>query len=565
MGTNHKKINLTFIVIIAAAFLLQLLVFPFTMVGGDEGRYALDALRIGDGEVPVADYTTRTPILLFLIFWSTQFFGLSLLSLRLPAILFSALTAGFIFLLGKELHSRKAGIISSAVYLLAPIVLWSNQLIKSENLAALLVAVATLFFVKGIKRGRWRWFVFSGILTGVAYIERQSAASFLVMAALVLLWVLWQRKEGIRDFIQYAFLRGLWILLGFLAGFVPIFFYFFLLNKESAAQLWLSLFVVNAALLPQEAVLNLYQFARGWALTFVETIATQGWALYFGMVSFAVLAIKRVFGDGGRKMFAALGFLLLSAPFYIHATNVIVDGNFAPLTFALAALGGSLFWILCVKMSLQKPNIQNDLSFVVISFWIASVFLVYLVYTSGYTREFLVPLSLASGVVLTGLFAVKSKAYKSALAVSLVILWVAGAVWFSDPRTGGWWWRQETVSEAAVFLVEHTQEGEEIFTASALPALLADREVFMRLSPYAFMLAPDKETGWGTQPSPDEILRGLKKAPPAYVVYDGRMERNFIRKTNNEELETFLQTNYSSVAAFGFGSRQDWIEIWEKR
>jgi len=211
----------------------------------------------------------------------------------------------------------------------------------------------------------------------------------------------------------------------------------------------------------------------------------------------------------------------------------------------------------------SEPTIKYNLSSVLIVSWVVSVFVVYLIYNSGYSREFLVPLSLASGVIMSGFFSMKQSVYKGVVVLSLIILWMGGFIWFSDPRTGGWWWDQRTVIDASEFIRAHTQEGEEIFTASALPVLFAGRDVYKQLNPYAIMLAPDDDTGWGTQPSPNEILQGLKSNSPRYVLYDGRMGRNFIRKTNNEELEAFLKSNYTPVASFGSGHRQDWIEIWE--
>jgi len=564
---NIKKTAVIFLIIVSVALALHLIIFPTTMVGGDEGRYTLDALRIGGGEIPIADYTTRTPILLYLMFVSVKLFGLNLFALRLPMMLFSALTAGVLFLLGKELYSKRVGIISATVYMLAPMVLWSNQLIKSENLAVLLVALASLLLVKGIQKDRWYWFILSGLSVGVAYIERQSAVSFLVLAGFVLLWVAWQNKGGFKRFIQYSFSRGSLVALGFLAGFLPIFLYFFLLNSSTSTELWFSLFIVNSALAPQETVFNLYQFIRGWVLTFVEAIATQGWVIYFGAVSFVALVVSRVSDKKLWKYISAIVFLLLSVPFYIHAGKAIVDWDFAPLTFVLATIGGTLFWFVVAKLYLlndtSEPTIKYNLSSVLIVSWVVSVFVVYLIYNSGYSREFLVPLSLASGVIMSGFFSMKQSVYKGVVVLSLIILWMGGFIWFSDPRTGGWWWDQRTVIDASEFIRAHTQEGEEIFTASALPVLFAGRDVYKQLNPYAIMLAPDDDTGWGTQPSPNEILQGLKSNSPRYVLYDGRMGRNFIRKTNNEELEAFLKSNYTPVASFGSGHRQDWIEIWE--
>ena len=95
---NLNDWHIFFLVSILAFFLL-LTVYPFTMVGGDEGRFVQDALRIGRGEIPIADYGTRAPILSFFVNLSTALFGRSLFIFRLPVLLFSSLTAGFIFLL----------------------------------------------------------------------------------------------------------------------------------------------------------------------------------------------------------------------------------------------------------------------------------------------------------------------------------------------------------------------------------------------------------------------------------------------------------------------------------
>ncbi|TSC69117.1 MAG: hypothetical protein G01um101470_1077, partial [Parcubacteria group bacterium Gr01-1014_70] len=130
--------NRMFWIVSAVAFCMLILIYPFTMVGGDEGRFVQDALRIGKGEIPIADYGTRAPILSFFIYSFTELFGRSLFVFRLPVILFSAVTAGFLFLLGKELFSRNTGLLASLIYASLPTTLWHNVVIKSEALEILL-------------------------------------------------------------------------------------------------------------------------------------------------------------------------------------------------------------------------------------------------------------------------------------------------------------------------------------------------------------------------------------------------------------------------------------------
>ena len=186
----------------------------------------------------------------------------------------------------------------------------------------------------------------------------------------------------------------------------------------------------------------------------------------------------------------------------------------------------------------------------------------YSVFSPGYEREFIPPLALIAGSVVAGLsWQSLSVSMRSLLIVSVGGLWVVGIMWFQDPITGGWWWRQSTIQEVTAYMHEHTGSGEEVWSANPLPVLLASRQVTANTNAYSIRFAENPDDHWGTFISPREFLDMLTYDPPRYALVDGRMENHFF--TPHPFFKEFLDSHYEKVAEFGTRKRRDWIEIWK--
>jgi len=99
------------------------------------------------------------PPLYYLILkvWSS-FFGTSEIALRFPSIIFGLLTIYFVYLIGKELFNKKAGIIAGILLATSGLHIYYSQEARMYSLTALLVSYLVYLFLKK------KWFLFSIIL-----------------------------------------------------------------------------------------------------------------------------------------------------------------------------------------------------------------------------------------------------------------------------------------------------------------------------------------------------------------------------------------------------------------
>lgn len=563
-----------FFLLVVISFAAFLVVYPFTMVGGDEGRFMQDALRMGRGEIPIADYGTRAPILSWFINAFTIVFGRSLFIFRLPVILFSALTTGFLFLLGKELFSKNIGIIAALVFTLVPFTLWNNVVIKTEALATLLVVISAFFLLKGLRSSAAHWFVFSGIAMGLAYIERHTVAVFILTAGITVLWHAISHTRSInRVVVKEVFLRGSLMFIGVILGFLPIFLYIASHNMERAREAWLSYTPIAVGASTKKIAYEssntaTYGFLRSWGLSFVESLAVQAGLLFVSFVVF-LFSVIQVFFDRWKNVkyffLISVAFVFFGS-FMVHSLNIYRIGTFRPNVFLALFLFSLpvLFLFLFYEIFHQRLKdffSKNIDAVLFLCFWIFAHILAFSLYAPGYMRELIPQFSLITGVLFFVFpWRMARRMVIALLFVSLGGLWGASISWYTDPVTG-WWWRQKTINDIASFLAEHTKPDDRVFTANPLPVVLAGRRTVADISSYAMVFAKDPYESYGTFPSPHEMLEILRASPPLYTLVDGRMESHFFR--TYPFFEEFVYKNYKKVATFGTGRRRDWTEVWE--
>ena len=549
MEASNARIFLALTVI---ALLASVGIYSSTLVGGDEGRFVQDALRISRGEVPIADYGTRAPILSWFVYASSQLFGPSLLAFRLPVILFSALTSGFLFLLGALLVSRKTAFISALLFSLTPITLWNNVVIKTEALTVLFVVISAYFLIRGLQESQKLYFFLSGIPLGVAYIERQSVVAFMLTAALMVATDVWEKKSKM---LNYFTQRGFLLIGGVIVGFLPVFLYISFHNFSAAYHMWFTSDLREIVLSTKDASANassgvVSDFWRAWILTFVETLAVQAGLLFSALGFFIMCVLEGVFRK--RKqigfLFSTIFAVLFFGAFFMHAGLIIYRGTFRPQVFLTLALdvvllGGFFLAARYYSGRLQFLfKIQDQITQLII-FWMVGLFVAYSFFTPGYVREWVPPLCLIAAIFMTTFqwreLNVKIRVF---FVSTIIIFWVVGFAWFQDPKTGGWWWTQKTVNNIAEYLNTHTTPGQKIFAANPLPVMMAERRTVADITSYAMVFAENADDHYSSFPSPHEMLAMLQSDPPRYALIDRRMQAHFFDQY--KFFEDFVRNNY---------------------
>ncbi len=114
------------------------------------------------------------PPLYYLLAWGwSKVFGTGEIGLRSLSAVFGAATIPIAYLIGKELLSRRAGLITAALVALNPMLIWYSQEARSYALLGLLCAASMLFFLRARGSGdAWDlmlWSLFSALALASHY------------------------------------------------------------------------------------------------------------------------------------------------------------------------------------------------------------------------------------------------------------------------------------------------------------------------------------------------------------------------------------------------------------
>lgn len=558
---SNRLILRNALVIFLGALLFHAVVHPFVLVGGDEGRYAQDAMRVLGGEWPIADFTTRTPILLTVTAFSVKLFGMSLVSLRLPGILASALIAVFVYLLARSVWGERVGRWSVMLYILLPFTLWQNVVIKSESLTVFFTVIAAYFLLKSTHTNSMKWLVFAGVGIGLAVIERLSALAFLFSTILYLLFTLYDATSLQKSLKRYG-LAFFCLGGGALFGWLSVGGVLMLRNVKNVVGFYFSPFLINAVTESREYVFNGIEFLRSWALVFVESLASQAGPIVIGTTIFFWWILRERFGSWGNRLGACFscGVMLV---FFVHTMTILYYGTFHINVFLLTLAGVLLVCggiVFAWKVPTQGVDVTGAMLF---PLWVCGHIITYSFFVPGYPRELIVPMVIMTAVVGERLLGEGRRMSQVRLIVGLgaVLLWIGGALWYQNPRVGGWWWSQKTMNDVASYIHERTSPEDRIFAANPLPVVLAERRTVLNMNPYAVRLAAGGDVRWGSFPTPNEYYQALVTSPPKYTIVDGRMEGQYYGTYSM--FKEFVENNYQPVQTFWTGERRGKVVIWE--
>jgi mannosyltransferase len=130
----------------------------------------------------------RSPPLYYALAWVwSRVFGTGAIALRSLSAVFGTLTIAFVYLAGRELASRRAGLIAAALVAFNPYLIWYSQEARSYGTLVMLGAVALYFFARA-RRHATRQVLFGwAIASSLALLTHYFAVFFIVPEALLLL------------------------------------------------------------------------------------------------------------------------------------------------------------------------------------------------------------------------------------------------------------------------------------------------------------------------------------------------------------------------------------------
>lgn len=195
-GGQNKKILAIVLLVLIIAFGFFIRVYNISEappgVYPDEAVNGQDALRTnetGQYQWFYPDNNGREGLFMNLIAFSFKLFGVSVLTLKLPAIIFGTLTILGAYLLATELFGRRVGLISSFLVAVSFWPLNFSRISFRANMLPFVLVFSFYFLFKGIRTKKWHDFAIGGIIFGIGlhtYIAFRVAPLILVAAIIVL-------------------------------------------------------------------------------------------------------------------------------------------------------------------------------------------------------------------------------------------------------------------------------------------------------------------------------------------------------------------------------------------
>jgi 4-amino-4-deoxy-L-arabinose transferase-like glycosyltransferase len=120
---------------------------------------------------------------------------------RLLQVAMSTLTTWLLFLLGRDLFDRRAGLVAAALFGFDPVFVGYTHLLWADTQLALLDVGMALLLLRGVRSGRVAPVVAAGLLLGLAALTRQLMWSFAVLGAA---WIFLMRPQPAREALRLA-------------------------------------------------------------------------------------------------------------------------------------------------------------------------------------------------------------------------------------------------------------------------------------------------------------------------------------------------------------------------
>lgn len=198
-------------IILAAGLVARVLLFDQVGVWGDFGFWAYDSRMIMEGQTPFVDFPGRSPLMVYLLAVVRDLLGMDARVLRAVVIVLWVLAGVPTYLIARQLHSHRAGVVAAALLLLTPFSLVYGMWVNSQALMVLL-SLSGLYTL--LRSDRAAAFALSGSLFGLAYLSRRSVVVVPLTIGLYYVYE-WARYSRSTDRFRELASRGSLMVLAF--------------------------------------------------------------------------------------------------------------------------------------------------------------------------------------------------------------------------------------------------------------------------------------------------------------------------------------------------------------
>jgi 4-amino-4-deoxy-L-arabinose transferase-like glycosyltransferase len=157
---------------------------PAVAVSWDTGVYVSDSLQILNGGIPLVDYPSRSPLFHHYLAMWLKLFENNVLGARIAVMATAVGVAILVYVMGREVHSRNAGLIATALFLFTPISALYGITVKTQFASAIFGLLAVFLLVRLYEGGRRRSiaFVLVGNCLGLGFLVRRVVIAYVLAA-----------------------------------------------------------------------------------------------------------------------------------------------------------------------------------------------------------------------------------------------------------------------------------------------------------------------------------------------------------------------------------------------
>ncbi len=187
-GMSYKYILFVFLIALSVFRIYYILNCPFDL-SPDEAHYWEWSRRLD------LSYYSKGPLIAYLIYIGTSFFGDTVLGVRFFAVVFSFLSSLFLFLIGKELYNTKTGVVAGIIFQIIPLFSAYGILFTIDSPFIFFWILSLFLFLKSLnsctasdKSGNIIFWMLLGISIGLGLLAKYLMAFFYICAFLYLIF-----------------------------------------------------------------------------------------------------------------------------------------------------------------------------------------------------------------------------------------------------------------------------------------------------------------------------------------------------------------------------------------
>lgn len=473
-------------------------------VGNDEGAYLYDSWLVSLGRIPFVDFTTRSPLLLFVVSWGIRFLGNQLFFGRVVMSLSCVITAYVLYRIGSVLYNDTVGLLACFFYAVNPFLMAYGTTLFEEPLSMVFISSSLYLLILGLDRKSGWQIMLGGMLAGLAFLVRLSSAVILPVTWVTLM--LYGRGR-IRSAITnlFGFMIPLVFFLfavGFISGFrnfgevYPLGNILHVTQKESSGHSILSIEVFDDRLVNFMASMPILLYIIPPGFVFLKNVLKRGLA----------------FSDKKSKDTSITLFILFVLLFlyYLNITGRFDNPGEIDTLWAVMFMGATLYYVLDMDVIEGRQKFSNTLVLIWLLFFVLFYMLFYR-FREHYFTEFLPPLSIMAAAVFGSVRVrgpMKAPAVVFILIISLALVSSFKFTYQRSPLILGDTYR------VAGYISNNTRVDEEIFSAAMVYPYLAGRRTVLDIS-HPQSVVDDRLGG--------NVTEYVKSRKIRYVMYDNLM------------------------------------------